>query len=616
MAIPVPSESCQNNPPQDTVLDPLRTAQPMPRHLAPTVVSKDLKHYSKQDWATVIDETWGEGMPTVDKLAFFDEYWALINEFYACFHDLNADWWDSLHDQYRTEIEGGVSRGRFCAIMNHFARRLMETHTQCHDLGVVLTQLDPGIPLLWVGGWEELGHFGAALTPLPDKSLLVYLAEADHPLGLVQGDIVLGYDGIPWHELYLDLIDAELPLTGLIYSSGFNLTSWGSNASSYEHAFLNAAGMNWHLFDTIDIQKYDTGDIVNLPTSLLVGQDMQLLGMEQFPIPGIPMPNPNNPSQWLTWGSFTRGPLTFGYINVLAHTNTTTNTTGSQFYQAVNNLMSTDGLIRDLRRDTGGTINAMNGGLTLLLETSEVVLNNAIRCGEPDSHLVMCDLGDLLTIPGDEGTYYDKPIAVLLGPGSYSAGDLLAASLALHPMCKLFGRSSHASANVNTIPSAPTGWYARYAIRNAYHPQPFPPDQYLTHNEFAVDVEVWFTQDDVALGIDTVLEAAICWMTPVCEVGSQLAGRTSCLVNCAPNPFNPRTEISFELWNTRHSKLSIYDIAGRLVHSVSLANYDSGHNTFIWDGCSVNGSLVASGMYIVQLETDTGFHSRKVMLLR
>ena len=32
-----------------------------------------------------------------------------------------------------------------------------------------------------------------------------------------------------------------------------------------------------------------------------------------------------------------------------------------------------------------------------------------------------------------------------------------------------------------------------------------------------------------------------------------------------PNPFNPKTTIQFELPNTQHARVAIYDVAGRLV---------------------------------------------------
>ena len=38
-------------------------------------ITKKPGHYTKQDWAQVIDNTWGQGLPTTEKLRIFDEAW-------------------------------------------------------------------------------------------------------------------------------------------------------------------------------------------------------------------------------------------------------------------------------------------------------------------------------------------------------------------------------------------------------------------------------------------------------------------------------------------------------------------------------------------------------------
>ena len=75
-------------------------------------------HYSKEAWADVIDATWGEGLPTPRKLRIFDLAWVKLDRQYGAFPNLDVDL-DSLKSRYRPEIEAGVSRGRFAAIMNY-----------------------------------------------------------------------------------------------------------------------------------------------------------------------------------------------------------------------------------------------------------------------------------------------------------------------------------------------------------------------------------------------------------------------------------------------------------------------------------------------------------------
>jgi len=186
--------------------------QPFERSFKAHCFKRTPAHCSASDWAAVIDSAWGTGLPSADKLNIFDTFWNTIDREFACFQDLDVNW-DSLGTVYRTEIATGVSRGRFAAIMNHLALALRESHTVCVDRTVNwFTSLDPGVPLLVAGGWGLDDHFGACLTPLPDGSLLIYKSIQGHPLGLVPGDVVLGYDGVPWSVLCEQLIEAQLPL--------------------------------------------------------------------------------------------------------------------------------------------------------------------------------------------------------------------------------------------------------------------------------------------------------------------------------------------------------------------------------------------------------------------
>jgi hypothetical protein len=46
---------------------------------------------------------------------------------------------------------------------------------------------------------------------------------------------------------------------------------WGTTATPFEHAFVMAAGLNWHLFDTMDIAKHATGQVAHVSTSAMPG---------------------------------------------------------------------------------------------------------------------------------------------------------------------------------------------------------------------------------------------------------------------------------------------------------------------------------------------------------
>ncbi len=205
--------------------------------------------------------------------------------------------------------------------MNYFVLAFKEGHNWIADKQVNFNNNKdpaPGIPLFVVGAWSDNSHFGATLTPLPDSSLLVIKTLPNHPLGLVPGDIVLGYDGIPWKILYKEILKAQLPF--------FQVFFYPSNEKSFTHVMLKDAGMNWHLFDTLDVVKYSGGDTSHYPTALLAGQSGNLGGNEQLKIPGVPFPDINwqgvfnfdvyNQMNYVSWGIVEDTKI--GYIYVYA----------------------------------------------------------------------------------------------------------------------------------------------------------------------------------------------------------------------------------------------------------------------------------------------------------
>ena len=467
----------------------------------PHWIPKQPGHYTLTDWRRVIDSTWGPGLPVSEKLAIFDMFWDTMDAKYACFNNLTVNW-DSLRTVYRPEIEDTVSCGRFAAIMNHLGWALRDAHTSCRDVAVNFSALLPGVPLWVIGGWADVSHFGAGLTPLPDSSLLVYRVVPDHPLGLERGDVVLGYDRRRWTDILQELKEAELPIHwGYIY---------GSCSTAITHAMLNAAGENWHLFDTIDIVKYSTGDTVHLPTSLLASDSLHLFATEQMDMPGVSMPSPDsNPS-------VTFGVVSGRLIGYIYGWRWSTATVSTEFYSAVNALLrisTLKGVIIDFRYNEGGGFFKSNQGLQLLFKDSTPTICFSAR-SSPGNHYSMWvyDPGDANVIPGN-GIGYDKPIAVLVGPAAVSSGDHVAYRMTFHPRVRTFGKSISTTFNSPTGLDIASGWGSSYAVGEASPVS--DPTHFLTRREFPVDVPVWHTRDAVARGEDTVVTAAMAWIDSV-----------------------------------------------------------------------------------------------------
>ncbi|MBN2364546.1 MAG: hypothetical protein JXL67_00155, partial [Calditrichaeota bacterium] len=169
---------------------------------------------SRQSWQVIIDSTWGPGLPLIQKETIFNHYANTLHDKFDGFLSLGMnDWtdWYSLRDSYYSRIDSATSRGAFSAIMSQLAHALNDIHTEAIDSIIYYTPLNPGIPILVLSGFVSVEHFGAVLTVLPDSTLLVLRVVHNHPLGLQPGDIILGYEGIPWKILVHQLFHAGLP---------------------------------------------------------------------------------------------------------------------------------------------------------------------------------------------------------------------------------------------------------------------------------------------------------------------------------------------------------------------------------------------------------------------
>ncbi len=575
-------------------------------YFQPSHIQKIPGHYSRADWQSLIDSVWGPGLPTSQKLEIFDTAWDTINAKYGAFQNLDLNI-DSLRNLYRPEIESGVSRGRFAGIMSHFSLAMKECHTVILDVPVCWgTPITPGVPLFVIGPWYNNERFGASLTPLPDSSLLVYRALPNHRLSLVAGDIILGYDGIPWKELYKELLTAQLPIS-------LNWV-WGSNDKSITHCILSSAGLNWHLFDTIDILKYETGDTIHLPTNLLNNQSGTIWGNEQLDVPGIEWPNIFQ-DDYVSWGIVEE--IQIGYIYVTAWTYDAIYQISQQFYNAIDSLMhhnETTGMIIDFRLNYGGG-GTSNQGFSLLFDSTFNTLSFDVRCGDPNNHFSMCPHPFLnqyvFRISGNPNNYYDKPIAVLTGPGTVSAGDVESIRLKFHPKVEFFGKSSSGAYCSSSYPDlGHPDWFFYLSTGNAYL---ISNHQYLAHTELEMYEEVWLTQEGVANGNDDVVNAAIEWINNTSSIEKNNNEMISDyhLSNNFPNPFNPTTKIKYQISELSFVSLKVFDVLGNEI--TTLINEEKPAGSF---EVELDAAQLPSGIYFYRLQAGSFVETKKMVLMK
>jgi len=83
-----------------------------------------------------------------------------------------------------------------------------------------------------------------------------------------------------------------------------------------------------------------------------------------------------------------------------------------------------------------------------------------------------------------------------------------------------------------------------------------------------------------------------------------------------PNPFNPSVVVPFALPENTKLRLVIFDILGREVVELADRNIQAGYHRVVWDGKNSAGIPVASGVYLVRLESDKFTAVKKAVMIK
>ena len=83
-----------------------------------------------------------------------------------------------------------------------------------------------------------------------------------------------------------------------------------------------------------------------------------------------------------------------------------------------------------------------------------------------------------------------------------------------------------------------------------------------------------------------------------------------------PNPFNPNTTINFFIPNDNLIDISIYNIKGEKVRTLSSGYINSGYHNIVWDGKSDFKSELPSGLYFINLQYNNNIETRKVVKIK
>lgn len=117
----------------------------------------------------------------------------------------------------------------------------------------------------------------------------------------------------------------------------------------------------------------------------------------------------------------------------------------------------------------------------------------------------------------------------------------------------------------------------------------------------------WYILESVDCSGETYIHGSVSLIIPEEGTIPELPQQTV-LIGNYPNPFNPETNIQFDIKENEIGVLSIYNIKGQRIIS---HQFEAGQHNFNWDA-----TKQSSGVYLYKLQTESFTDIRKMLLLK
>jgi len=92
--------------------------------------------------------------------------------------------------------------------------------------------------------------------------------------------------------------------------------------------------------------------------------------------------------------------------------------------------------------------------------------------------------------------------------------------------------------------------------------------------------------------------------------------RVARLSGVSPNPFNPRTEIRYDLPVAADIRLSVFDVRGRELAVLVNGRREAGDHVEAWEARAADGTVLPSGVYLVGFRAGDYNETRKITLMK
>ena len=83
-----------------------------------------------------------------------------------------------------------------------------------------------------------------------------------------------------------------------------------------------------------------------------------------------------------------------------------------------------------------------------------------------------------------------------------------------------------------------------------------------------------------------------------------------------PNPFNPNTTLSYSLSQADFVNITIYDMAGNTIKTITNGSQNAGLKKVDWNATNDNNEPVSAGLYIYKMQANEFTKTMKMLLLK
>ena len=104
--------------------------------------------------------------------------------------------------------------------------------------------------------------------------------------------------------------------------------------------------------------------------------------------------------------------------------------------------------------------------------------------------------------------------------------------------------------------------------------------------------------------------------TQVLEIGDEPIQEVFALHQNYLNPFNPTTQIKYDLPEDALVSINIYDLMGRIVKTMVNTEQNAGYKSIQWDATNNTGQPVSAGLYLYTIQAGDYIQTKKMVLLK